>query len=299
MQVWQFIHDKLTAGCTIQLLYVLQSEGSSPGRQGFKMAVSSDGEFVGTIGGGIMEQKFVEKARYLLANNETNIILQNQYHDKAHTKDQSGMICSGSQLNAFIPLTINDEAIVDEILTNKQNQSIRLSPKGISIHTSQQQYFNFIDEENWEYAESINQRSVIHIIGGGHVGLALSQIMNFLNFHVKIYDDRPELNTLLQNNFADEKIIVGNYAKVDEYINDANNDFVVIMTVGYRTDKIVLKQLINKDFFYLGLMGSDKKIDTLFAELKDEGISLEKLKQVFTPIGINILSKNTLFLKII
>ena len=98
---------------------------------------------------------------------------------------------------------------------------------------------------------------------------------------------------MLQNNFADEKIIVGNYAKVDEYINDANNDFVVIMTVGYRTDKIVLKQLINKDFFYLGLMGSDKKIDTLFAELKDEGISLEKLKQVFTPIGINILSKTT------
>ncbi|MBK7885307.1 MAG: XdhC family protein [Chitinophagaceae bacterium] len=179
MQVWQFIHDKLTAGCTIQLLFVLQSEGSSPGRQGFKMAVSSDGEFCGTIGGGIMEQKLVGKAKHLLASNEIKIILQNQYHDKAHTKDQSGMICSGSQLNAFIPLTITDKAIVDEVLTNKQNQSIHFSSTGISIKAPPQQYFNFIDEINWEYAEPINQRSVIHIIGGGHVGLALSQIMSF------------------------------------------------------------------------------------------------------------------------
>ncbi|MBK7885308.1 MAG: XdhC family protein [Chitinophagaceae bacterium] len=115
----------------------------------------------------------------------------------------------------------------------------------------------------------------------------------FLNFHIKIYDDRPELNTLLQNNFANEKIIVGDYEKIDEYINDADNDFVVIMTVGYRTDKIVLKQLINKDFFYVGVMGSDKKIATLFTELKEEGILSEKLKNIFTPIGINIFSKTT------
>ena len=45
------------------LLYVLESKGSSPGRQGFFMAVNSNGEMEGSIGGGIMEHKFVEMAK--------------------------------------------------------------------------------------------------------------------------------------------------------------------------------------------------------------------------------------------
>ncbi len=45
------------------LLYVLESNGSSPGRQGFFMGVNSLGEMEGSIGGGIMEYKFVEMAK--------------------------------------------------------------------------------------------------------------------------------------------------------------------------------------------------------------------------------------------
>jgi xanthine dehydrogenase accessory factor len=280
----------------VQLLYVLQSEGSSPGRQGFKMAVAADGGFYGTIGGGIMEQKLVEKAKRLLLQRETNVLLQHQYHDKEHSKDQSGMICSGSQLNVFIPLKANDLQTINEILLsiqNRQQKAIQLSPAGIAIQSLQKQSFHFIDEKDWNYIEPLDQRLVIHIIGGGHVSLALSQVMNFLGFFVKVYDDRPELNTMLQNNFAHEKIIVSSYEKINEYIKDAENDFAVIITVGYRTDKVVLKQLLKNNFFYLGLMGSDKKIETLFSELEQEGISSELLKSIFSPIGINIFSKTT------
>jgi xanthine dehydrogenase accessory factor len=65
------------------------------------------------------------------------------------------------------------------------------------------------------------------------------------------------------------------------------------MTVGYRTDKVALKQLLGKPFFYLGLLGSDHKISQLMSELKEEGISSEVLENVHTPIGINIFSKTT------
>ena len=66
MDVWEFIDNKLSANIDVMLLYVLESEGSSPGRKGFKMAVAADGDLYGTIGGGIMEFKLVEKARSLL-----------------------------------------------------------------------------------------------------------------------------------------------------------------------------------------------------------------------------------------
>ena len=71
------------------------------------------------------------------------------------------------------------------------------------------------------------------------------------------------------------------------------NDFVVIMTIGYRTDKLVLKQLLNEDFLYLGLLGSEKKNEKLFAELKPEGVAKDMLDKVFAPVGINIFSKTT------
>ncbi len=296
MDVWKFINDKLAAAQQVMLLYVLDSEGSSPGRRGFKMAVASGGDIYGTIGGGIMEHKLVEKAKAMLQKNEMEILVMRQYHDKVHTTDQSGMICLGNQLNVFIPLTVADEKTIYTILQEGQ-YTIQLSPKGLAIREStpadKNHLLQFKSNDDWLYIEKINQRPVIHIIGGGHVSLALSELMCFLGFYSKVYDDRPELNTILQNFFANEKIIVPDYAGLGEFIKDCENDYAVIMTMGYRTDKIALQQLLNKEFYYLGMMGSEHKTEILMKELTDEGFSGKALKKVFTPIGVNIYSKTT------
>jgi len=291
MEVWKFIEQKLTTGKNIMLLYVLKSEGSSPGRQGFKMAVASDGEFSGTIGGGIMEHKLVEKAKLLLHQNETTASLQHQYHDKEKSKDQSGMICSGSQLNAFVPLSILDKETIKRIIASPK-KSIRLSPKGLQFSDKYATGLQYKTDTDWLYREAICQQPVIHIIGGGHVALALSELMKYLGFYIKLYDDRPDLNTVAANSFADETHIV-EYETIGALLNQTEKDYVVIMTIGYRTDKIVLKQVINKSFYYIGLLGSQHKIEVLFKELTDEGADSESLKKVFSPIGLKISSKTT------
>ena len=63
LQIWKFIDDSQKQVTPVMLLYVLESKGSSPGRQGFFMAVNTKGEMEGSIGGGIMEHKFVELAK--------------------------------------------------------------------------------------------------------------------------------------------------------------------------------------------------------------------------------------------
>ena len=280
------------------LLYVLQSEGSSPGRRGFNMAVAADGSFIGTIGGGIMEYKLVEKAKAMLANGASETLLMWQHHDKK-SSEQSGMICSGSQLNAFVPLTIHQLPIIEAITNSERDgtkQVIQLSPEGISvlfeINATPLQALHYQSSTDWLYQELVNNQPIIHIIGGGHVGLALSEMMHFLGFYVIIYDDRADLTTLNDNLFANEKRLV-NYATIGELFTNCPNDYVALMTVGYRTDKVVLQQLLDKDFFYLGLMGSQNKIKTLFLELEVEGYSSASLNRVFTPIGVNIYSKTT------
>lgn len=295
MEVWRFIQNKLKAGVDVILLWVIESEGSSPGRRGFKMAVSSDGDFEGTIGGGIMEHKLVEKARALLVNGSQKVTLIRQHHDKQHAKDQSGMICSGSQLIAFVPLNENHFEITERVLAaygQHSNEYLLLSNQGIRIDHSPTHGLQFINEEQWHYAEKIDERPVIHIIGGGHVGLALSEMMLFVGFYVKVYDNRQNLHTMKRNTFAHEKQVV-DYDQLHQIIPSSANDYVVIMTFGYRDDKVVLQQLLDKEFFYNGMMGSENKINQLVSELMREGTSGEQLKTWHMPIGINIFSKTT------
>lgn len=292
LSVWKFILTKLSANENVILLCVLESEGSSPGRAGFKMAVATDGSFSGTIGGGIMEHKLTEKAKSLLQKNETEVSLQRQFHDKQATTDQSGMICSGSQLNVFIPLNADHKKTMEDILSGNARK-IRISPGGFQVvPTGAEEGLRFNTDKDWDYTEKTDNRPVLHIIGGGHVSLAVSELMSFVGFYIKVYDDRPALNTMEENIYADENILINSYEEL-ELLTSSADDYAVIMTVGYRTDKIVLKQLLHKEFRYLGLMGSDHKIDTLFNELKQEGIPPKLLDHIAAPVGINILSKTT------
>jgi xanthine dehydrogenase accessory factor len=292
MDCWQYIVNSLKDSKAVYLLYVVHSEGSSPGRTAFKMAVADDGTFNGTIGGGVMEFKLVEKARNLLEQKTYTPFLQEQYHDKVHPKNQSGMICSGSQTIAFMPLLAKDIALIETIIAADNNAAITITSQGIALTQIAKQELVYHSETDWRYTGPIKDLPVIHIIGGGHCGLALSQLMKQLSFYIHLYDDRENLNTIDDNHFADEMHLV-DYAQIGETIAANPADFVVIMTIGYRTDKIVLTQLIHKTYRYLGLLGSVQKIATLFEELKAEGIPNAQLSAVHAPIGLNINSKTT------
>ena len=295
MSIWHFIHQNLSRSIPVILLVVIDSQGSSPGRQGFKMVVTSNGDFLGTIGGGIMEQKLVEKAKQMLSNKESVISIMHQYHDKQHPVHQSGMICSGSQINAFVPLSENHKASIDEIMKHLNAESpagIQISPTGLSLRRDVTTNLELKNDAEWIYTEPVFQQPVLHIFGGGHISLALSEVMTFIGFYVKVYDDRLLLNTLEQNVFAKEKHII-NYENIAKHAIINPNDFIVISSVGYRTDKLILKQLLDKTCVYLGLLGSMKKIEKLFIELKNEGTSQAQLNNVFAPIGLNIASKTS------
>src|SRR5436853_7168556 len=107
IKIWKLISESFSRNIPVMLLYVLESSGSSPGRQGFFMAVNANKEMEGSIGGGIMEHKFVEMAREKLQeirnkkqkirNEEGDVEIRKQVHDKSAAKNQSGMICSGDQ----------------------------------------------------------------------------------------------------------------------------------------------------------------------------------------------------------
>ena len=297
MKTWQFLHDKLAASIDVILLYVLESKGSSPGRQGFKMAVAADNDFSGTIGGGIMEHKFVEMARAKLQQEIVLSIIYKQVHDKTVTKNQSGMICSGEQTVFFYKVQQKDieqiEGLIHSLEAHK-NGTLQLSPAGISFSPDipgNDLYFEQYDADDFLLIEKTGFKNRLHIIGGGHCALALSKLMNGMDFYITLYEERDGLNTLEQNMYAHEKKIVASYNDLNELIEEGENVYVVIMTFGYRTDDIALKAIWNKHFKYIGVLGSRSKMEKMFSAYKRENMNEELLKNIHSPIGMQIKSQ--------
>ena len=298
LALWEFIREQLEKGNPVALLAVLHSEGSSPGRQGFKMALGAGGEMCGSIGGGIMEHKLVELARKLLTENKPFApIFKKQIHSKMVAQNQSGMICSGEQTVAIYYFGPALLAEVNKLLLaarNEQTGLLKLNQGDFFFlpESGQNTRFTFSAENDtvWNYSEKVPARDEVYIIGGGHVALALSKVLTLLGFELHLFDDRPGLNTFEANDFVHAKNVIP-YSEIDAYIPEGEQTYVVIMTFGYRTDKEALKQVVGKDFKYLGLMGSQAKIAQLFAELREERFSEEALEKIYAPIGIQIKSK--------
>jgi xanthine dehydrogenase accessory factor len=297
LSTWKFIKKSFEENICVMLLYVLESVGSSPGRQGFFMAVNANKEMEGSIGGGIMEHKFVEMAKEQLQAESYKPQVKQQIHDKSAGKNQSGMICSGEQTILLYRIQEKDYANIKNIiaaLEQNKNATLHLSPEGILFEDAlpaNDFEFNLRNEENWNYKEKIGYKNHLYIIGGGHCALAFCKLMSTMDFYIHLFEDREGLNTMEANSYAHEKTVVKAYSDLSKLIPSGENNYVVVMTFGYRTDDTAVRALLDKRFKYFGLLGSKKKIEKMFTDYKNEGIDPEVLNKIYSPIGIQIKSE--------
>src|SRR5207237_1228863 len=100
-------------------------------------AVTASGETEGSVGGGIMEHKFVEMAKKMLqeeALQEPSV--RKQIHNKNAGRHQSGMICSGEQTILLYRLKPEELVVVEQLtasLEQFRNGTLQLSPEGLQF----------------------------------------------------------------------------------------------------------------------------------------------------------------------
>jgi len=295
MIYWQYILDKLQDNQKVYVLTVIENLGSSPGRKGFKMLVAQDGFIFGSIGGGIMEFALVEEAQSLLLIDNPPTFIKKQIH-KGNIKDGSGMICSGEQTVAFHCLNIEDITLVKSVLSCLERGgkgTLSSSPSSLSFSNKllQNQFeYQINSSEDWSFEEHVGYRETIYIVGGGHVGVAVSELFMKLGFYVVVFDNREKLNTLENNKYAHQKIIV-NYNNIQDYIPEGRQSYVAIMTNKYTDDTLVLRKLIKNSFKFVGVLGSKAKLKTMWKDLLKDDITREELSSIYAPIGLSIKSE--------
>ncbi|HRH70556.1 MAG TPA: XdhC family protein [Flavobacteriales bacterium] len=290
---WLEVQKRVLDRDPLAVLCVVESIGSSPGRAGFKMCLPIGSEFVGSIGGGIMEKKLVDLTADLMDREGSFPFLKRQVHQADLGKDRSGMICSGEQTVAgyfmydqeAIDLVGNIIAAFDD---RTQPKELEYSTTGIRIIPAGER--RGLGPDEWCYYEALRHQPRVAIVGAGHVSLALSKQMGLLGFHVTVYDDRNGLQTWHANTYAQEKHFV-DYAKLTALVPSDPDLYVVIASVGYRTDDLILRQLIRNRYKYIGLLGSAEKVRVMFEAMRLDGFTDEELDRVHAPVGLPIHSR--------
>jgi len=279
---WRYALESVREGKPTVLVFVVDHSGSVPGVTGTRIVVSDTG-FAGTIGGGAAEMQLIERAVAHHGDAEIYRFL--------HTPSGGGTLCSGIQDFAIIPLSEGDldplQAIVDTIDNNRTGR-LHLSSDGVGFEGGETSPHAWIDrEEAWTYSGPIGLEDTLYIIGGGHVGLALSRVMSTLPFRIVVLDNREDLPTMAANRWAHDQRVIS-FDDVGTHVGEGDRSWVVIMTFGHANDRQVLEGLLGKEFAYLGLMGSKNKVRQMYAAMVADGTPEADLEGVRAPVGLSI-----------
>ncbi len=67
-----------------------------------------------------------------------------------------------------------------------------------------------------------------------------------------------------------------------------SSSYLVIVTRGHKDDMRVLAWAVNTNARYIGMIGSKRKVISVYKALEKEGYSPEKFERVYAPVGLDI-----------
>jgi xanthine dehydrogenase accessory factor len=136
------------------------------------------------------------------------------------------------------------------------------------------------------HAEPLISPARLFLAGAGHVALATARLAHFLGIEVIVIDDRPEFASRYRFPEAHEVRVIASYAQCLAGLHPG--DYVVIVTRSHSCDKDVLAHSLATAAGYIGMLGSRRKRDAIYAALRREGFSERDLSRVHCPIGLPI-----------
>ena len=142
--------------------------------------------------------------------------------------------------------------------------------------------------EGRRYSRRFIPRERLILLGGGHVALALSRMAALLGFAVTVVDDRPAFAN--SERFPEaERTVCEAFEPAIRALKVRESDYVCVLTRGHRWDAECLRELLaGTEPFYLGMIGSKRRVKGLFGALAEEGFEEGRIARVRAPIGLPI-----------
>ncbi len=298
---------------TIALVTIIDKNGSAPRLPGSKMVVEQDGTLHGTIGGGKLEYTAHEKAK-AVALGAQPLITEFDMRGSAMDGD-ADMVCGGIQIVLIERLTPDMAPMFERALTcfsggahgtwlvdvcepkNPKRTFIDLkagdeAPEGIDFspvmraRTTRLLY----QDSRKIVVDPLPKSGTVVLFGGGHVSREVAELAAYLDFDVIVCDDREEFANKQRFPMA-KAVHVVDFTRALTSIDTKEELYLLIITRGHSFDQVVLAQALTTDARYIGMIGSRKKRDIIYDNLRTEGHTDTDLARVHCPVGLSIGSE--------
>lgn len=136
------------------------------------------------------------------------------------------------------------------------------------------------------FVEPILPQPVVYLFGGGHIATALAKAAHMAGFGVGVVDDREAFANAQRFPMAQE--IYTSFEDAFEKVQPNAAAYLVIVTRGHREDMRVLAWAVRTQARYVGMIGSRRKVLSIYRALEKEGYRAEEFERVYAPMGLDI-----------
>lgn len=293
----------LQAGHDCVLITILRGSGSIPRQAGTHALVDASGTLYGTIGGGLLEAKAKDVAAQCFHTQQTAVF---DFHFSGVNAQKSVPICGGqlrvlvdphtkTHLETYTRLVSDLEeqqrgvllTIVSKRTLQTEVQWITQAQSGTQViqkafESQISVYFEMPDEHTEGIATPILPTPLLLIVGGGHVGQALAWQAQLVGFRIALFDERAEFSEA--SLYPEATLLHGGSA--EDFFNDfplTQDTYICLVGRNHQVDMQALKLCLQAPVAYIGMMGSQRKVELLRRELNDESF-----QRIHAPIGLNI-----------
>jgi xanthine dehydrogenase accessory factor len=302
------------AGKKVAIATVVQAYGSAPRRPGAKMAIADDGQFVGSVSGGCVENDVVEHARQVLEEDHPRLV---PYGISDEMAFNVGLACGG-QIEVFIQpfgrafptekpvafaYVVDGEGQGNGLLAwefGKHRGSLgqgdafddRVAGDAIArLREGKSGLITYDDAPRGGvkvFVDTYPSQPTVVIFGGVHIGVALAHLAKATGgFRVVVVDARGVWATPARFPEADEIHVM----HADDYLKGhplGSNAYVAVLSHDPKLDDPALFGALQSDARFIGAIGSPKTQRERRERLKAAGITDEQLARLHGPIGLDI-----------
>jgi xanthine dehydrogenase accessory factor len=303
---------------------IISHEGSTPRISGTKMIITGDGKIAGTIGGGLLEARVMEKAIEIINEKGLSTFMPfDLTYDDVTTMD---MICGGQaeifldhiipsyenmeifkvwnrilekrEHGFFLTVVVGDRNNIEQVFHSVFGQervlhgNLPLTDHALEKIVVETQKLNALRTLNIENALVIIEPAIkpkaAFLFGAGHVAKPTAHLCASTGFYVNVLDDRKEFANAANFPDAHEIHVLESFEQSFNNLYVDEDSFIVIFTRGHLHDRTVLAQALKTKAGYIGMIGSKRKRDNIYKALLNTGYHQEDIDRVFSPIGLTI-----------
>ncbi len=310
--LFEVIEKELKGGRPAVRAVIVKTWGSTPREVGAALVVDSQGALRGTVGGGCGEAEVYELALTMLADDSSSpghllhvdltedpeggggkvcggrfdVLLQ-RFDPDRHTETFAGLLTRLQGGRSLVWESKLGAARIGFWREGLEKCAVDFQVGLCEEEVRDPKWISGDELHDSRFLEPLGCTRTLIIVGAGHIARPLCTMATELDYSVMILDDRQEYAQSIYFPTARE-VHCGDYDKLLPALASRPNCSVVLVTRGHKHDQDCLRLLGGTELDYLGMIGSQRRIDAVFQELVDEGFCAEKLRRVCAPIGLEI-----------